>query len=217
MSIRVRSHWLVVLTPLIFLPMVMDGRTSLAEAVKTAVYLTLLIQFFVIVPHELGHILMARYFGIKKGRLFIGWMFGSWLPADAECFDQLSSGKRLAIFSAGPAINLVAAAVCVMLRDHWHLHSASLTMILEVNLFSGLLNLVPIVPLDGGRIFMELLDMYGVRPSRQLTCIRSMTALAGAVWMIVLIKNGSWLEWVSWLTVAALALYLLMANPLATD
>ena len=103
MSIKITSHWLVFLTPVFFLPMTMESGACLREALRNAVFCTLLIQLLVILPHEFGHIIMSRCFGIKRGALIIGGIIGGWLPDDDYGFDRLTTGRRLAIYAAGPA------------------------------------------------------------------------------------------------------------------
>ncbi len=119
MSIRITSHWLIVLTPVLFLPIAMDGGAHFTEALRNAVYITLFIQLLVILPHEFGHIIVSRCFGIRRGTLFIGGIIGGWLPDDEYGFDRLTSGRRTAIYAAGSAINFMVAALCAILRNRW--------------------------------------------------------------------------------------------------
>ncbi|MDD2899037.1 MAG: site-2 protease family protein [Desulfuromonadaceae bacterium] len=180
------------------------------DALRNAVYITVLLQLLVILPHEFGHIVMSRCFGIKRGTLFIGGIIGGWLPDDDYGFDRLTTGRRIAIFAAGPAINFMVAILCAILHNRWHLHASSLLSIAEINVFSGLLNLIPIFPLDGGRIFRELLVIIGVKTSQHLTYVRFAAAVSGLGWMLLILKHGHWTDWFTWLLVTIAALYLLM-------
>lgn len=217
MSIRITSHWLVVLAPVLFLPISMEGAACLREALRNAMYCTLLIQMLVILPHEFGHIAMSRCFGIKRGTLFIGGIIGGWLPDDDYGFDRLTTGRRLAIYAAGPASNFLVAALCAVLCNRCSLDASSLLAIIEVNVFSGLLNLIPIFPLDGGRIFRELLVIVGVRTSQHLTYVRFAAAVSGVGWMLLLLTHGHWSDWITWLLVTVLAIYLLMDRSLVME
>ena len=77
MSVRIRSHWAVVLTPVLFLPITMESGAGLREALWDAVRIALLIQFFAILPHELGHVISSRMFGVRGGTLFLGGVLGN--------------------------------------------------------------------------------------------------------------------------------------------
>ncbi len=88
---------------------------------------------------------------------------------------------------------------------------------MEANVYSGLLNLIPIFPLDGGRIFREFLVIVGVRTSQHLTYVRFVAAISGLSWMLLLLKHGDGIDWVTWLLVTALAFYLLMDRSLVTE
>jgi len=195
---------------MLFLPIAMDGGACLSEALQKAIFISLLLQLLVIIPHEFGHIIMSRCFGIRRGTLFIGGIIGGWLPDDEYAFERLKPGRRLVIYLAGPATNFMVAALCATLNHRWHLYSSVLLAIIEVNVFSGLLNLIPIFPLDGGRIFRELLIIIRVRTSQHLAYVRFVAAVCGLGWMLFILKYGHWLDWFTWLLVTTAALYLLM-------
>ena len=214
MSIRIRSHWSVVLTPLVFLPVAMRGGTGIREALWEAVLITLLIQFFAILPHEFGHVITSRLFGLRRGTLFIGGIFGGWLPDDDNGFDRLTPGRRMLLFAAGSAINLLVAVLSVIFRKasiHWHLHVSWLcSAIMEINLFMALLNLLPIFPLDGGRIIREFFVILGLRPSQNFTCMRLSSTIFGLGWLLWILRYGYLTDYFFWFLVMTLAIYLLL-------
>lgn len=120
-------------------------------------FITELILFIaIVICHELGHAYAARYFGwrVRKIELF---PFGGAVQVD-------ESGNRpwreeMIVTLAGPAVNLLLAGVTFMLYqlDVWT-NPYSLTFI-EYNLILFLFNLIPITPLDGGKLLQLLLAL----------------------------------------------------------
>jgi Zn-dependent protease len=125
--------------------------------------LGLIVLFFVcVILHELGHSLTARRFGVKVPRILL-------LPIGGMAeFDHIprKPSEELLITIAGPAVNFVLAAL--MLPFAWRgfftsedIPANSLTDLIVTlwswNLVMGLFNLLPVFPMDGGRILRALL------------------------------------------------------------
>ncbi|MCH8473683.1 MAG: site-2 protease family protein [Opitutales bacterium] len=123
----------------------------------------LLLIFVCVVLHELGHSLAARRYGIPVDRILL-------LPIGGMAqFRQIPRDpwKELMITIAGPAVNFFLAAVLFLgLPDPWgflqpdfNLYSLEglLQVVFAVNVIMGVFNLLPIFPMDGGRIFRALL------------------------------------------------------------
>jgi Zn-dependent protease len=133
------------------------GLTGLAWSIS------LIILFFVcVVLHELGHSLTARRFGVRVPRILL-------LPIGGMAeFDRIPKkpSEELLITAAGPAVNF--ALVILLLPLCWRtllsgtevaeFSSANLIAQLWLgNLLMGTFNLLPVFPMDGGRIFRALL------------------------------------------------------------
>jgi Zn-dependent protease len=126
---------------------------------------TLLAFFTCVVLHELGHSFTAMRFGIGVRRILLMPIGGM-----AE-FDDIprQPSRELLITLAGPAVNFVIAAVLwatIGVPEDWRLfgfedYPATAAgfgqLLLTWNLLMGLFNLVPVFPMDGGRIFRALL------------------------------------------------------------
>jgi len=127
---------------------------------------TMVLLFFVcVVLHELGHSFTARHFGIGVRRILLMPIGGM-----AE-FDAIprEPGRELLITLAGPAVNFAIAALLWMvvgLPEGWHplgFHdfpdtiTGLVQILLHWNLIMGLFNLLPVFPMDGGRILRALL------------------------------------------------------------
>ena len=125
----------------------------------------LIILFFVcVVLHELGHCLTARRYGVKIPRILLMPIGGM-----AE-FDRIprKPSQELLITIAGPAVNFVLAAILLPLvwRGIFSEEAVPefslvnlLAELLKANLGMGIFNLLPVFPMDGGRILRALLAM----------------------------------------------------------
>ena len=99
--------------------------------------------------HELGHIFMARICKIELKELRLGIFGASLTPASSLC----SYKKEILLCLSGPAVNLLCFALFLPLCN-----SSELAEFFAVSsLFLGILNLLPIHDLDGGRILKCLL------------------------------------------------------------
>lgn len=128
--------------------------------------------FFCVILHEFGHALAARMFGIQTRDITIYPMGG------VARLERMSEDpfEELVIALAGPAVNLVIffllLPICIHFSatpfDFEHLNppnnlSGSLNHYLHMLMFSNLgllvFNLLPIFPMDGGRVLRALLNL----------------------------------------------------------
>jgi stage IV sporulation protein FB len=137
------------------------------------------IVFVSILVHEMGHALMIRRFGWWPSILL--YTFGGLAMYQPTRHD---SSKQMLISLAGPAAGFALAAILILamkLGHHpvtFHLRgafglswewppfendqlNAAVEFLLFVNIWWGLINLLPVYPLDGGQCFRELL--YSLR------------------------------------------------------
>jgi Zn-dependent protease len=124
-----------------------------------------LLAFFVcVVLHELGHSFTAMHFGIRVRRILL-------LPIGGMAeFEEIPRRPReeLLITIAGPAVNFAIAALLWLVfglpdidQTLDGLVTVNITgfaqLLLVWNLVMGCFNLLPVFPMDGGRIFRALL------------------------------------------------------------
>ena len=126
-------------------------------------FITLL--FTCVVLHELGHSFTAMHFGVGVRRILLMPIGGM---AEFDAIPRQPS-RELLITLAGPAVNFAIAAVLwvlVGLPADWRLFGFSdypdtavglFQLLLHWNLVMGLFNLLPVFPMDGGRILRALL------------------------------------------------------------
>lgn len=169
--------------------------------------LTVIAFFACVVMHELGHSFAARRYGVGVRRILLMPIGGM-----AE-FDSIprEPSKELVITLAGPAVNFVIAALLWWPINHlpskifFYSFYGLLYQLFWANLVMGLFNLVPVFPMDGGRIFRALLaiKLPYLRATRWAANVGKVLAVAGIGVMLF------WLD--NWLG-AALFLFILMAG-----
>ncbi len=111
------------------------------------------VYFVVLILHEMAHFIVAKILGYKLNKI-IFMPYGAGISGDNNIFKP---SNEILIALAGPLFNFVSAIIVVAL---WWIFPTSygLTyMLVEVNLVIGIFNLLPIYPLDGGRVLVALL------------------------------------------------------------
>jgi stage IV sporulation protein FB len=118
--------------------------------------------------HECAHSLAAHRLGFAASQIEL-------LPTGAVlygAFDGISVGDEIKIALAGPLVNIIIALICIAF---WWIVPQSYgftDVIVAANLTTGLFNLLPAYPLDGGRIALCLLSLY--KPYK--TCLKIVRA-----------------------------------------
>lgn len=183
-------------------------------------YLTKQIEIYAIIMlfaiiHELGHLLAGLILKMKPEKLEL-MPFGltvSFKIDVKEYNKKIKNGNKLAIKKilvalAGPITNMIIALALSNINIEYNIKQ---TMI-YANILIALFNLLPIYPLDGGRILKGVLHIiFGIRKSRKYTneisimATTILTAISSIaiyyfenisifliimyLWMIVLLEN----------------------------
>lgn len=138
----------------------------------SAVFLSILI-------HELGHALTMRNYGDRRVHITL-FAFGGL----AQGSQWHTRKQDIMVSAAGPALQILAGLAVGWSVTLWHPSSIWLLQFFDsftiVSIFWALLNLLPIVPLDGGRLCMALLGPQKQRQalSISLVCAIVMAALS---------------------------------------
>ncbi len=132
--------------------------------------------FVSILIHELGHAVLIRAYGSQVHIAFGGYA----QPYDAPPAERW---KRIAISFAGPGANFLVVAGLELTHYfvNWGEQSLPVQFVFlilyNINLCWGIFNLLPIWPLDGGRISRELCAGVRLRkPDAPAFCISFVTA-----------------------------------------
>jgi Zn-dependent protease len=134
-----------------------------------------------ILIHELGHALTARSFG-SEVEIELNTLGGltSWSIPEGE----LGPGRRALVAASGSAVGVVFGCLVWLVASFMDPFTGLSGFIVEnlirVNLFWGLLNWLPIRPLDGGHLFVALLEKVTPRHARSISnTVFLVTAAAG--------------------------------------
>ena len=142
-----------------------DMRFVVAAAFVVLLYASVLV-------HELSHCVVAKSFGLPVRRIVLYPLAGaSEIERDAP-----TPGREFAIAAAGPALNLVLGAI------GWGLHQVApygvtgvlIRQLMFANFVVAAFNLLPGLPLDGGRMLRAVIWKVTGRPN---------TATIAAAWV----------------------------------
>ncbi|MCP4901692.1 MAG: hypothetical protein GY906_32410 [bacterium] len=143
-----------------------------------------------ILIHELGHAFAARSYGLQPSIALHA--FGGTTSWAAPV--QLRRGPRAVVTAAGPAIGISVGLLLLLIRVAFGVPSseligALLAYLVWVNLGWGLLNLLPIFPLDGGQLVMVGAEAAAGARGRVLALGLSLFVLAAAAVWAILTRN----------------------------
>ncbi|MFN4894274.1 MAG: site-2 protease family protein [Pseudomonadota bacterium] len=161
-AIPIRIH----LTFLMLLGWLLLGGSSESAVSETAF---VLLVFVCVLLHELSHALVAKRFDVKTRDITL-YPFGG----IASIVSQPSPKAELVIALAGPALNLAIAAALYPWLTMPDLTEAGLKVTQESDLGLGIklfftnlalaaFNLLPALPMDGGRVLRASLALLNVR------------------------------------------------------
>jgi stage IV sporulation protein FB len=172
------SPWFWLITLLFGGDLLKAGRLDLLVVWIACVFVSILV-------HEFGHALTGRLFGSQARIVLYG--FGGLAVGSTQ---GLRRWQRVAVLFAGPGAGFLLLGLVLAVRPFLPpeegfrlspLGGAGLFLI-EINLFWGLMNLLPVWPLDGGQISGELLSAWrrdGFRIALQISIV---TGAAIAIW-----------------------------------
>jgi stage IV sporulation protein FB len=143
------------------------------------------IAFVSILAHEFGHALVYRGFGVQPSVVihgFGGLTFGRSLPV----------AKDLVVSLAGPLVGLAIGLPLVYIDQNVRITQPlledAILMGIYINVFWSLINLLPLMPLDGGNALNAFLSLVLRRDMTRAT--RVLSVLTAAVMVGFAIKYG---------------------------
>jgi Zn-dependent protease len=174
-----------------------------------------LLFFASLLAHELGHAVTARREGMEIEGITL-WLFGG-VARFKGMFP--SAGAELRIALAGPAVSLLIGVVCSLVAWAAALPTGIdgvLAWLGYINLFLLAFNLLPALPLDGGRVLRALLWLakgdfaWATHVSATVGRAFSFLFIGGGLFLFVFqgAFSGAWLAFIGW--------FLLMASSAET-
>jgi len=157
-GVPIRLHFTFVLLLIFLISIGLGGKQSGAA---TAVYILAL--FASVLLHEIGHVLVARWYGIGTREIVMFPIGGV-----SRLENQPKARQELLIVAAGPLVNLLIAIILLATqRNFFPLETlrvptdANLIQRIAMgNLLLGLFNLLPAYPMDGGRILRSVIAFW---------------------------------------------------------
>lgn len=172
----------------------------------------IIVVFVSILIHELGHSFMMRFYG-QNSFIILHMAGGLAVPTGGRWGKvAVNPNQQILISLAGPFAGFLLAAIVLVVVSamggiisvNWFLFiiplpnaglpdsswivNSTISMLLWVNIFWGLINLMPIFPLDGGnvarQIFIKVDPWNGLRKSLWLSVISgALIAIIGMVFL----------------------------------
>jgi Zn-dependent protease/CBS domain-containing protein len=142
-----------------------NTRYIVAAAFVILLYLSVLV-------HELAHSVVARGYGLPVRRIVLNPLGGvSEIEREAP-----TPGREFAVAGAGPALSLVLAAIGWGLSQvaPYGVTGALIRQLMVANIIVGIFNLLPGLPLDGGRMLRAVIWKITKKPT---------TATIAAAWV----------------------------------
>lgn len=150
----ISPYWFVVAAVLVVLysnsgalPGTVQG--SVARYLVAVAFVVLL--YLSVLVHELSHSVVARAFGLPVRRILL-YPLGGYSEIEQE---PPTPAKEFLVSAAGPAMSLALAALGIGVNVLFSLHGiprALLDRLILANAVVGVFNLLPGLPLDGGRV-----------------------------------------------------------------
>ena len=105
-----------------------------------------------ILIHEFGHILIAKILKIKINNIkfkLIG------ISAELKNENEINKFKKILIVLSGPIINMCIALLLILINLNFKYKNE----LIYTNLILSVFNLLPINPLDGGKLLLYILNL----------------------------------------------------------
>ena len=215
-GVRIEANWTLVIA-FVLIAATLSGSVlpvddpGLGHGTYLAMAIIATLAFFgCIVLHELGHALQARREGLETDRVTL-WLFGGVAQLRGG-FPSAAAEFRIAV--AGPAVTVMLIGLLLAVG-----HMPGLPVAIDgvvswlsyINIFLLLFNLLPALPLDGGRVLRSALwarrGDFGSATRAAADVSRVL-----AIFMIVLGVLGSFSSGVGGLWLALLGWFLLSAG-----
>lgn len=159
-------------------------------------FLAFPVVLLAVLAHELGHAGAGRAFGLKP--FVILHALGGMTQFPPQPLRALTHGRRILITLAGPAVGVVVGAIAlgVFLAGGFTKESLEhevLGMTVVVTLGWSLVNLAPVLPLDGGHVLATALEKWlGMRGPRMVRIGSIVLALGAGAALFALLADPIW-------------------------
>jgi Zn-dependent protease/CBS domain-containing protein len=168
--VHVSPYWFVIAG--VFIVIYANDLSALSTSMRYVVAAAFVVLLYAsVLVHELSHSVVARGYGLPVRRILLFPLGGvSEIEREAP-----TPGREFAVAGAGPALSLLLAAIGWALAQVWQygVPGALIRQLWVANLLVGVFNLLPGLPLDGGRMLRAVVWKATGRPT---------TATMAAAW-----------------------------------
>ncbi|GAE07622.1 stage IV sporulation pro-sigma-K processing enzyme [Paenibacillus sp. JCM 10914] len=151
-------------------------------SVVTGRFLELLTLFIIVFIHELGHAAAAAAMGYKV-RAIQMLPFGGVAVIDDD--GRMTAWREIIIALAGPLQNVIMIGIALSCQWAGWGDAGMLSYLIQGNLIIAAFNLLPILPLDGGKVLQALVSLIAPYHATLLWASR-----AGLLCSLVMIAYG---------------------------
>nr|WP_156004683.1 site-2 protease family protein [Streptomonospora sp. PA3] len=181
--VYVTPSWLIIaaIITLIYQPVV-ERTLQLGPASYLVAFVFAVLLYVSVLIHELAHSVTARMFGLPVSRITL-YMLGGVSEIEREA---PTPGREFLVAVSGPVLSLVLAAAGALAYgfvDPQTILGVLIWQLWVANLLVGVFNLLPGLPLDGGRLVRALVWALTRRP-RAGTVVAAWTGRALAVLIV---------------------------------
>lgn len=194
-DVYVRASWLLVaaLIAVLLAPNVEAVEPGLGALKYVAGFAFAVLLYLSVLLHEAAHALMARRYGLPVHSISLHFL-GGMTEIDGE---PRTPGQEFKVAVVGPLTSLLVGAAALgpalLLSDG--LTRLALSGLAFANLVVGVLNLLPGLPLDGGRVLRAAVWMLTGSPHRG-TVVAAYGGRALAVLVLLWpVASNVWLGW----------------------
>jgi len=156
----------------------------MALSVVMGFYIELLTLFGIVIIHELGHVVAARYYGWEVSEVQL-------LPFGGVAVIEEQGGgtawEEIVVAMAGPLQNAIMIILAFIMKSTSLWNDGWVDYFVQANIWIALFNLLPILPLDGGRILQAILSYrisyyYTLKLTIWMSLVMSGALLSAAVY-----------------------------------
>jgi Zn-dependent protease/CBS domain-containing protein len=160
--VYVSPYWFIIAG--VFIVIYANDLSALSTSMRYVVAAAFVVLLYVsVLVHELSHSVVARSYGLPVRRILLYPLGGiSEIEREAP-----TPGREFAVAGAGPALSLVLSAVgwglSQLVPDG--IPGALIRQLMVANLIVGVFNLLPGLPLDGGRMLRAVIWKFTGKPT----------------------------------------------------
>ena len=160
--VHVSPYWFIIAG--VFIVIYANDLSALSTSMRYVVAAAFVVLLYAsVLVHELSHSVVARGYGLPVRRILLFPLGGvSEIEREAP-----TPGREFAVAGAGPALSLLLAGIGWGLGEVWTygIPGALIRQLWVANLLVGLFNLLPGLPLDGGRMLRAVVWKLTGRPT----------------------------------------------------